>query len=86
MKILFLNAGNAVKRFLKKIAIPTYVILLLILAFFLFNYPQSNKIIAALTFLSGLVILATYFKIKTYIELKASSKSDAKCEVKYKDE
>lgn len=83
MKIIFLNTGNAIKRFLKRFAIKIYVILLFILTFLLFKYPQYNEAIAILTFLSGVSILAMYFNIKTYIELKAeSSKSNAKCELK----
>ena len=82
MKILMLNTGNTIKRLLKRFAIQIYITFLLILSFFLWKYPQCNGIIAILTFLSGISILAMYFKISTYIELKANSKSSTKCGLK----
>lgn len=82
MKIWILNAWNAVKRFLKKFAINIYLILLIDLCIFLYVCPECKEVIALLTFFSGVSILAVYFKITTYIELKASSKSSCKCELK----
>lgn len=85
MKILMLNTGNAIKRFLKRFYKGIYIILLSILSFFLYKYPQCNKVIAFLTFLSGISIFAMYFKITSYFKLNASSKSNGECELNSKD-
>lgn len=82
IKISIKNHWNNFLRFLKKIAIKLYVLLLVILFFFLLIGPEYNIPIAFLTLSSGLVLLVMYCDIKTYIRLEASSKSNAKCELK----
>ncbi len=75
MKILILNIGNTIKRFLKRFSTQIYVILLIDLCIFLYVCPQCKEVIAFLTFFSGVSILAVSLNITSYLKLKASSKS-----------